>query len=59
MVRQITIEAETPGDARTVVIRRWMEWVVEDGKWWSEMVLETGLETGTDAPGYDSTALEN
>jgi hypothetical protein len=36
-----------------------MEWVVEDGKWWSEMVLETGLETGTDAPGYDSTALEN
>ena len=40
------------------IVTRWTEWVVEDGKWRSEMVVETSVETGTDAPGYDPTALE-
>jgi hypothetical protein len=41
-----------------IVIRRWTEWVVEGGTWRSELVVETNVETGADAPRYDPTALE-
>jgi hypothetical protein len=41
-----------------IVIRRWTEWVVEGGAWRSELVVGTSVETGTDAPLYDPSALE-
>ena len=44
--------------ADALVARCWTEWVVESGTWRSELVVETSVETGTDAVGYDPIALE-